>query len=228
MGALLLMESIGVYKELDKTNRFSIIASILVTILAQIGAGGTIFTQQLYSTVEPDYDFNDGLLNLVVIAYIVIYLASDCAQIYKQYVLLRWMRKADKISKRSTALISLYFFTNLTLYAFLLYYSIVELIINDDVSDKLEAAVAVYFILEVDDWLYYVTIEPLKILEDEIFNLSIKGKVGSRSKRLKNTTYVFWGVFFNILLLQLFLFVFRVQKNLTIGPDDEEVNSALP
>merc|ERR1712176_124631 len=112
-------------------------------------------------------------------------------------------------------LIALYLMTNLLLYVVLLYYSVVELLINDEIGDKLEAAVAVYFILEVDDWLYFVTIEPLKILEDEIFNLSIRGKVGSRSKRLKYITYVFWGVFSSILFLQLMLFVFRV-NNVTI------------
>merc|ERR1712087_148459 len=63
--------------------------------------------------------------------------------------------------------IAAYLITNVTLYAFLLYYSVVELLIQADVADKLEAAVAVYFILELDDWLYNVTIEPLKILEDE-------------------------------------------------------------
>ena len=104
----------------------------------------------------------------MVISFIVIYLAQDCAQIYKMVVLLRWMRNAKKLARRSGVLITLYIVTNLALYVFLLYYAVVEMLINDDIGEKLEAAVAVYFILELDDWLYNVTIEPLKILEDEV------------------------------------------------------------
>ena len=207
------MESIGRYQELDRTNRASIIGSIVVTILAQVLAGVTILDQKFSSPVEADYKFNQGLLNSVVIAYIVIYLAQDCAQIYKQYMLLRMMRKANKLTKRSAFLISAYFVVNIALYLTLLYYSAVETRINDEIGEKLEAAVAVYFILEVDDWLYFVTIEPLKILEDQIFNLSIREKIGSKTKRLRWINVGFWLVFCFILLLQFFLFIFRVSIN---------------
>merc|ERR1712154_312006 len=116
----------------------------------------------------------------------------------------------------------MYLITNFLLYLFLLYYSIVELLIIDDVGQKLQAAVAVYFILEVDDWLYNVTIEPLKILEDEIFNLKIVGKVGSKRRRLKAVTYWFWGIFWSVLALQAILFVTEAQEGLTNPPDDRE------
>eukprot|EP00484_Ammonia_sp_Unknown_P016650 CAMPEP_0197040402 /NCGR_PEP_ID=MMETSP1384-20130603/17105_1 /TAXON_ID=29189 /ORGANISM="Ammonia sp." /LENGTH=406 /DNA_ID=CAMNT_0042471151 /DNA_START=23 /DNA_END=1243 /DNA_ORIENTATION=+ len=217
--ALLLMESVGVYQQLDRAVQASIIASIIVTILAQIAAGSTVFTKQLYSLVEPSYDISDGFLNLVVISFIVIYLSQDCAQIYKQYVLLRWMRRADRLKRHATVLIAFYLVTNALLYMFLLYYSIVELLINRDIGQKLQAAVAVYFILELDDWLYNVTIEPLKILEDEMFDLKIRGRVGSRSKRLRHVTYWFWSIFTIILVLQLALFLTKTQENLTIEED---------
>mmetsp|Transcript_22248 Transcript_22248/g.19575 ORF Transcript_22248/g.19575 Transcript_22248/m.19575 type:complete len:380 (-) Transcript_22248:201-1340(-) len=217
--ALLLMESVGIYQSLEKTNQMSIIASIIVTIIAQISAAATLFTKQLYTDVKSDYEASDGFLNLIVVSFVVIYLSQDCAQVYKMVVLLRWMRHADKLKRHSAILIFSYLITNFLLYAFLLYYSVVELLLIDDPGEKLQAAVAVYFILELDDWLYSVTIEPLKILEDDIFNLSIKGKPGSKQKRLKHVTYWFWGVFAAVLCLQLILFIFRVQDNLTIDED---------
>eukprot|EP01084_Bolivina_argentea_P030061 55739_1 len=214
--ALLLMESIGLYQELESIIQYSIIASIIVTILVQIAAGSTLFAKQLYSVVETSYLTSDGFLNLVVISFIVIYLSQDCAQIYKMVVLLRWMKKAKKLQRHSVILIGCYLITNFLLYIFLLYYSIVQLLIHSLIQDKLQVAVSVYFILEVDDWLYNVTIEPLKILEEEIFNLSIRGAVGSKSKRLRHVTYWFWGVFIALLILQFILFLARVQENLTI------------
>ena len=219
--ALLLMESVGAYQNLEKTNQISIIASIIVTIIAQISAAATLFTKQLYTNVNSGYDASDGFLNLIVISFVVIYLSQDCAQVYKMVVLLRWMRNADKLKRHSAFLIGAYLITNFLLYIFLLYYSVVELLLIDDPGQKLQAAVAVYFILELDDWLYNVTIEPLKILEEDIFNLSIRGKPGSRTKRLKSVTYWFWGIFAAIVFLQLILFLFRVQDNLTIDDDDD-------
>ena len=214
--ALLLMESVGVFNELEGTVQSSIIASIVVTILAQIGAGATLFAKQLTTVVVSNYSVNNAFMNTVVIAFIVIYLSQDCAQIYKMWILLKWMRSAEKVSRRSTSLIALYLLTNVTLYVFLVYYSVVELLIHGDISDKLETAVAVYFILELDDWLYNVTIEPLKILEDEIFNLVIHGHVGSNRRRLKHVTYWFWGIFVVVVVLQALLFIFKVQDSLTL------------
>eukprot|EP01083_Nonionella_stella_P230772 815476_1 len=216
--ALLLMESIGTFQQLDKVNQFSIMASILFTIVAQIIAGSVLFTKQLYGeNVPSDYEWSDCFINLVVIAFIVIYLSQDCAQIYKMVVLLRWMRDAKKLARHSAFMIGLYLLTNLLLYIFLLYYSIVELLINERVVEKLQAAVAVYFILEVDDWLYNVTVEPLKILEDEIFSLNIRGTVGSRNKRLRHVTFWFWGILTCVLILQFALFITRAQHQLTIN-----------
>lgn len=213
------MESVGIFQDLEGTVQTSIIASIVVTILAQIGAGVTLFVTQLLSEVTENYSVNNAFMNIVVISFIVIYLSQDCAQIYKMWILLKWMRSAEKVSPRSTWLIALYLLTNVTLYVFLLYYSVVELLIHGDIGTKLEAAVAVYFILELDDWLYNVTIEPLKILEDTVFDLVIHGHVGSNRRRLKHVTYWFWGVFAAVLVLQALLFVFQVQSALTIPKD---------
>lgn len=214
--------------------------------MAQIGAGATLFAKQITSEVDPDnynivsyclhslvesdqcpyipqilIDYTpqnqiNAFMNTVVIAFIVIYLSQDCAQIYKQWILLKWMRSAEKVSRRSASLIGLYLLTNISLYVFLLYYSIVQLLIHKDFSDKLETSVAVYFILEVDDWLYNVTIEPLKILEDEIFNLEIHGDVGSNRRRLKHVTYWFWGIFGTVLVILILCMIFEVQADLTL------------
>ena len=222
--AFLLMESIGIFQGLETVNQGSILASIVVTIIAQIAAGSVLFTKQLYTDINATYLISDGFLNLVIISFVVIYLAQDCAQIYKMVVLLRWMRNADKLDRLSAFLIAAYLITNFLLYLFLLYYSVVEMLLVGDPGQKLQAAVAVYFILELDDWLYAVTVEPLKILEEEIFTLNIRGKPGSKTKRLKHVTYWFWGVFCAILVLQLILFIFRVQDNLTISDSEDDNN----
>eukprot|EP01084_Bolivina_argentea_P133745 236067_1 len=44
--ALLLMESVGVFQQLERVNQMSIIATILVTIIVQTAAGGTLSAKQ--------------------------------------------------------------------------------------------------------------------------------------------------------------------------------------
>ena len=143
---LLLMESVGIFQNLEKANQISIIASIIVTIISQISAAATLFTKQLYSNVESDYELSDGFLNLIVISFVVIYLSQDCAQVYKMLILLRYMRHVGNVKRHSAFLIFTYLITNFLLYAFLLYYGVVELLLIDEPGAKLSCCCCIFHI----------------------------------------------------------------------------------
>ena len=84
-----------------------------------------------------------------------------------------------------------------------------ETLQTDELSTKLQIAIAVFFVLELDDWLYNVTIEPLKVLEDSVFELRIRGNKGSKKKRFRRISTLFWSLFFFVEIIVVVLFLTR-------------------
>ena len=216
--ALILMDSLGIYSKLDRGIRWSVFGSILITIMIQLVAVIALFRDVLFERIEVNsYNFWQGIINVSVLSFVIIYLARDSAGVYKTWVLLNWMQKAKKMNRKVLrGVLYLFLVSNILCYLVLLYYAMSSMNSRDKIGNKLEIAISIFFILEVDDWLYAVTIEPLKILDDSIFTLQIKGKVNSRMTRYKKATYWFWSLFIVILSIQIILFSTQAVNVLTI------------
>ncbi len=141
-------------------------------------------------------------------------------------VLLRNIHNVNTIKKRSVGFLWFFLISNALFYVFLLYYSMIELVVTNGLTKKLQVAISVFFILELDNWMYHITIEPMKILEDSIFLLHLRGFVlyllqtkharfylctfhrnpGSQRRRYRQVAYWFWSVFFSLLMLEAVLY----------------------
>lgn len=80
----------------------------------------------------------------------------------------------------------------LVLYFGLMMYAIVRINSNKHIVDKLEVAISIFFILEVDDWAYILFLGQNMILNDSDFNIEMTAKREGHSKQLKRNTCHLW------------------------------------
>eukprot|EP01084_Bolivina_argentea_P140906 247647_1 len=82
----------------------------------------------------------------------------------------------------------------LVLYGILTFYSLVQIAYTDELADKLEVSLSIFFLLELDDWSYDLFISQNGILEDNQFDVEFplvikKNKNKFEKKRIRSVIF---------------------------------------
>ena len=88
----------------------------------------------------------------------------------------------------------------LILYFGLMMYAIVRINSRHDIADKLEVAISIFFILEVDDWAYSLFLGQNMILNDSDFDIEMIAQREKHSKQLKRNVTHLWISLFIVII----------------------------
>jgi len=210
--AYILIRMNGTWDKLSIVGKSCIMVGFVFSFLAQFTVFGSLITGTVYQFVneyEVDFDGKNFLYNLVSIAALFMYLWKDVMAYYNSvwfYVKMQEKEHLDLTPQALTAaspgkLLSfgqfrVFLVATFVLYAGFALYSLVEIAAEESIADKLEVAINIFFVLEIDDWACELFVLGPGVLDDDDFDVDVTLKENDEThtknveKRLKWITFL--------------------------------------
>ena len=133
------------------------------------------------------------LMNLASLTVLFVYMFKDISAVIQ--ATWYYVRRVEKEAKHGHDVDFVQFrilmLCSFVLYAALLFYTIFEMNQVHNILVKLEVALEIFFVLEVDDWAYLLFIAQNDFLDDEDFDVHVSYEVDAK-ERQKNRETRLW------------------------------------
>lgn len=231
--AFILIRLNGTWDKLSKISRICVTFGFAFSFFAQ----SATFSLLIHETIDHflddfylDLNGSDFVANLVAICALFMYLWKHVMANYNSvwfYVSLEEkkylsqpMSKAKAKKLLSIGRFRLFLIGSFVLYAGFAMYSLVEIAVTEGITDKLEVAINVFFVLEIADWACELFVLGTGLLDDDEFDIVVvleneRGHAKSVEKNLKRVT--------TLLILSILLCYAITYFNITFGPPGDHL-----
>ena len=169
----LILHHLNQWQSFSNCSRLTILFAIFFATALQFGVSIIFFivpVGDLFAHGLPPWNY----VNIIAAIFILIYIVKEYSSALILLYQIAVYRDDDKKKKYGDWLIYLYLILSSSAVTSLYLSATLRILLTEDGIEKMEVGVGVFFVLELDEWIYHLVCEPMTLFGEELFTVYIQ------------------------------------------------------